>query len=98
MRSGMRAASQSRARFSEAATQLCCTRSMSGNGRVRRISKRTRGFTCSQNSVMVCSLATFASSALRFIGMGRRIAAFEGQCRAEEGLGQCTGAQTNVKR
>ena len=54
MRSGVRTASQRSARFSPAATQLSWIRSMSGNGRLRRISKRTRGFTCSQNSVIVC--------------------------------------------
>jgi hypothetical protein len=38
------------ARFSRAASQLSCTRSMSGTRWARRMSNNTRGFTCSPDS------------------------------------------------
>ena len=48
-----------------AATQLSCTRRMSGNGRARLISKRTFGSSCSQNCII--PLAIFASAIVCFV-------------------------------
>jgi hypothetical protein len=67
MREGVRLASQSSVRFSGAAVQLSCKRlscTRSKPSLTFRISDKTLGFICSQNSVMVWvpNFAIFASA------------------------------------